>query len=343
MLRRICSMATVGLAAAAMVASLGVSPAAATDPPVVPRVTDVVGVGSDTTEDVIGKVGPTLATSGFYPNFNATAGTSYKMYAFDALGPSPIVTTQGCAPITRPNGSSAGVAALLADEQAGTNCIDFARSSRAKDPTKDGDLQFVPFAQDGVTWATFPRVPGGTTFNAPKNLTTAQLTSIYLCSTTNWSQVGGRNAVIKPFLPQSGSGTRSFWLSAIGVTTPGPCVDQSIQENSGEAVPVGDRPNAIFPYSIAEYVAQTSGVAEDLRAGSVLRNINGTRPLNAQGKLNTNFTPGFLRLVYNVIKPADAPTLKFKTIFSRQGFICTNDDITRTFGFAALPAAECGY
>lgn len=340
--RKICSMAFVGLVAAALVGSIGVSPASATDPPVVPRVVDIVGVGSDTTQDVVGQVGPTLATSGYAPNYNA-GGQNVKLYSFDATGPSPIVTTQGCAPITRPNGSSAGVAALLADQNAGTNCIDFARSSRVKNPATDGNLQFVPFATDGVTWATFPRVVGGAIFNAPKDLTTAQLKSIYECSVTNWNQVGGRSAPIAPFLPQSGSGTRSFWLSAIGVTTVGPCVDQTVQENSGEAIPVASRPNAILPYSIAKYIAQTAGVSEDLRAGAVLRNINGTKPLTAQGKLNTNFTPVNLRQVFNVLKPADAGTNKFKNVFGTGGFICTRDDITRTFGFAPLPAAQCGY
>lgn len=330
------------VAAIAVVAPLGMSPASATDPTVVPRPGDIVGVGSDTTEDVVGRVGPTLATSGIYPNVNAVSPASIKMYAFDATGSATIVTKQGCAPITRPNGSSAGVSALLADQAAGTDCIDFARSSRVKG-SNDGSLLFVPFAQDGVTWATFPGTVGGTTFNAPLNLTTAQLTSIYTCSVSNWSQVGGRNAPIEPFLPQSGSGTRSFWLGAIGVTSPGPCVDQSVQENSGEAVPAASRPNAIVPYSIAEYVAQTSGVVDDIRAGSVLRAINGTRPLTAQGRLNPSFTPSFLRQVFNVIKPEDATSVPFQRLFGRNGFICAKDSIVVTFGFAPLPAAQCGF
>lgn len=335
---------SVAAVAVAMVATLGINSASATDPTVTPRVQDIVGVGSDTTQDVVGKVGPTLATSGYAPNVNAISPPSVKVYSFDAFGSPTITPAQGCAEITRPTGSSAGITALLNDQAAGTQCIDFARSSRAKGAT-DGNLLFVPFARDGVTWATFPTTAGGTTFNAPVNLTTAQLTSIYNCSVTNWNQVGGRNAVIKAYIPQSGSGTRSFFLSAIGVTTPGPCVLSPglFQENNGSEVPLADRPDAILPHSISSYVAQSTGISADVRAGVVLRNINGTKPLTTGGKLNTAFTPAFLRDVFNVIKPEDSGQRAYQLLFGRNGQVCQRDDITSAFGFAPLASASCGY
>ena len=331
----------VGLAAAATL--LGAAPASAgvaTDPPSIPPRSQIVGVGSDTTQDVMGLDGGTLAQSGFTLNYNAT-NPKAKLWGWDAFGSATITPAQGCDPITRPSGSSAGVAALKADQAAGNNCIDYARSSRAKNPATDGDLVFIPFARDGVTWAAFEE---GGNFNAPADLTTAELNSIYTCSVTNWSQVGGDNAEIEPYLPQSGSGTRSFWLSAIGVTTPGACVNQpaGMPENDGSAVPAADRPNAILPYSIARWVAQDKGTSEDLRAGATLRQINGTKPL-VRNKLNPDFSPAFLRQVFNVIKPEDQASRAFRKVFATDGYICRHAEITQRFGFGKLSGAACGY
>ena len=335
----------IGLAAATTL--LGAGPAAATvatDPPSTPPLSDIVGVGSDTTQDVIGFSGTSKKKSGFTVNYNDTDPAA-KLWSFDAFGdPGTIVTSEGCAPITRPSGSSAGIAALKADEAAGTNCIDFARSSRVKNPATDGDLVFIPFARDGVTWATFPKTPGSKKFNAPANLTTAQLTSIYTCEVTNWSQVGGKNAPIKAYLPQSGSGTRSFWQTAIGVPTPGACVLQpaGMPENDGSAVPAADRKNAILPYSIARHIAQDKGTSEDVRAGATLRNVNNTKPIVAK-KLNPDFSPAFLRQVFNVLKPADQASPEFEALFATDGYICTHPKITEAFGFGKLSGASCGY
>jgi len=335
----------IGLAVASTLLGAGsASAAVSTDPPSTPPKSDIVGVGSDTTQDVINLDGPTNRTSGFTINYNNT-NPDAKLWAYDAFGdPATIVTSQGCAPITRPAGSSAGVAALKADQASGDGCIDFARSSRVKNPATDGNLEFVPFARDGVTWATFPRQPGTKRFNAPKNLTTAQLTSIYNCSVTNWNQVGGRNGQIAAYLPQSGSGTRSFFLAAIGVPTPGGCVNQPVgfPENDGSAVPVADRKNAILPYSIARYVAQTKGTSEDVRAGAVLREINGTKPV-VDKKLNPGFTSSFLRQVFNVLKPEDMSDPDFQAVFAADGYICTHPRITQAFGFGQLSGASCGY
>ena len=331
-------------AASALLAAVPASASVDTDPPSTPPLADIVGVGSDTTQDVIGLKGSSKKKSGFVTNYNAT-GPDAKLWSFDAFGePTTIVTSEGCAPITRPSGSSAGIAALKADEAAGTNCIDYARSSRVKNPATDGDLVFVPFGRDGVTWATFPKTPGSKKFNAPANLTTAQLTSIFDCSVTNWNQVGGKNAPIVAYLPQSGSGTRSFFLGAIGVATPGPCVNQpaGFPENDGSAVPAADRKNAILPYSIAKHIAQTKDVGEDLRAGATLRQINGTEPV-IDRKLNGEFSAAFLRQVFNVIKPADQGTPAFDALFASDGYICTHPKITETFGFGKLTGASCGY
>jgi ABC-type phosphate transport system substrate-binding protein len=259
---RLSSKLLAGAASAAAMVALVAAPALA-DPPsgMTPRATDAVGVGSDTTQYLLDQ----LAL-----NFDAThTSAKTKLYSWDAVNPDTlaigggIVTKSGCAAISRPDGSSAGIAALEASTMDGTTdhyCIDFARSSRGRDssdpPCATGGICFVPLAGDAVTWADRDTASGGT--DAPTNLTTAQLTGIYNCSITNWDQVGGKNATIEPFLPQTGSGTRQFFLAAIGVTAPGPCVSDdgnTLEENEG-INPVLDSPEAIYIYSVGDYIAQ---------------------------------------------------------------------------------------
>ena len=99
-------------------------------------------------------------------------------------------------------------------------------------------------------------------------MTRSQLESIYECTDTNWDQVGGQDAPIEVFLPQVGSETRTLWLTALGggVTpiTPGACVsdlatepdpDGTLAENEG-INPALDSPEAIFPYSVSDYIAR---------------------------------------------------------------------------------------
>jgi hypothetical protein len=159
-------------------------------------------------------------------------------------------------------------------------CTDFARSSRARvstgsnpDPAcASGGICFVGLAGDAVTWADRSAAAGGT--NAPATLTATQLKNIYLCKTTNWKAVGGKAGTIQPFLPQTGSGTLSFFLTALGggvtAITPGPCVSSddgtgngtnTLIENEGVA-PALNSANAIWPYSAADYDAQVQHDAQ---------------------------------------------------------------------------------
>ena len=143
----------------------------------------------------------------------------------------------------------------------------------------------------------------------------------------------GSGADIVPFLPQSGSGTRSFWLGQLGLverptsgTIPdnafGSAVsdtygssDTSVQEHDGsvtEAVP-----NAIVPFSIAQYIAQGNAanlskpVAEggygvtvvNRRHGVALGKVAGAEPLNGS-VLNTSFPiarPVFIVAKYTAV------------------------------------------
>src|SRR5262249_47925144 len=129
-------------------------------------------------------------------------------------------------------------------------------------------LSWTALAGDAVSWAA---VDGG---NAPGTLTAAQLYHIFSCDSgwTHWSDpnIGGSSPdTIVPVLPQTGSGTRAFFLSALnasqgltGALTPGPCVDVTTQpeENEGTNPLFGTgNPSAadtVFPYSVAVYAAQ---------------------------------------------------------------------------------------
>ena len=266
-----------GAAAAATVAALAVGPAFA-DPihsngkPVTPGAHDIVGVGSDTIQNLFDQYSLDY-------NNSLKSRTAPRLYSWDATNPKTgvvhdtITAKTGCAKAPRPNGSSEGILGsaggplgLTANTKtkSKTFCTDFARSSRARatgDPAAGpGGIQFLPFGLDAVTWATNAKT------NAPKNLTTAQLASIYTCAVTNWKQVGGKNAPINAQLPQTGSGTRKFFLTALGAgvpITPGPCVDTGKNESPNNLPEENEGvnkylqgPDVVYPFSIGKYIAE---------------------------------------------------------------------------------------
>jgi ABC-type phosphate transport system substrate-binding protein len=326
-----------GSAAALAVVALTAGPALA-DPPgkTVPKAGDVVGVGSDTTEFIFDQ---------FSHDYNASHSTGAKLYSWDATNTKtgaindPIVTKSGCKSIPRPFGSSQGISALTTENAttSGHPCMDFARSSRDRASTDPTSISFVDVAGDAVTYATQPRT------NAPSNLTTAQLTAIYECKVTNWSQVGGKNAPIHAFIPQNGSGTYAFWLSAIGVTTPGACVksdNNTLEENEGvNPVLNKNKADVIFPYSVGKYIAERYHSATCINAACtpvggkictpktgqnlfgcnthgtmVLDKINGTAPSKPFPLTNTSknpvvnpgFTAGFKRTLFEVVRSPES-------------------------------------
>ncbi|MFJ4591576.1 MULTISPECIES: PstS family phosphate ABC transporter substrate-binding protein [unclassified Kitasatospora] len=325
------SLATVASGSAIADPAAGVTPAAQ----------DIVGVGSDTIQVLLNQ---------FSADYNASLGagsTAPRLYSWDATGTSPITTKTGATSIARPNGSGAGIKALVANTGA---TVDFARSSRGPAATDAHGLDFVALAKDAVTWSA------PSNGNAPAQLTSAQLTAIYNCTTTNWNQISASlpNATIKPFLPQADSGTRSFFLGAIGVTTPGACVTTGPEENEGTDANLTD-PNVVFPYSVAHYLGQTvggHGTATDAPGSLTLRNIvvNGaTLTPVTNNVINTKFAnSSFGRVVYNVIRDTewtatDAHGQALQAIFGSNGWICTDPvaaaDLA-SYGFLATPA--CG-
>ncbi|MFJ9697165.1 PstS family phosphate ABC transporter substrate-binding protein [Kitasatospora sp. NPDC101183] len=333
------------LTVAALATSLAtvVSGTAVADPAagVTPNSQDIVGVGSDTTQAVLNQLAADY-------NATLTDPNAPHLYSWDAIPTGTITTKTGATAITRPNGSGAGITALNANTSA---TVDFARSSRAPQPTDPTTDDFVALAKDAVAWAA------PSTGNAPANLTTQNLKDIYTCAVTTWNQIDPSLSTdtIKPFLPQTGSGTRSFFLGAIGggtAVTPGTCVNSSVQENQGSDSQLADV-DALVPYSAAHYIGQVyfgKGSGADVQGPLTIRSINGVAPVDATNKVITAdyATTTYARVVYNVFRDAewtatDTHGTTLRAIFGRGGWICSNgaSDLT-SFGFLPLAAFNCG-
>jgi hypothetical protein len=323
---------------------------------------DAVGVGSDTITPLTDQLSTDYNNKlQFSSTCSKTASTSTTHeYSWDAVNPitgaigDSIPEKADCPSIARPDGSSAGITQLgsFTKSSSGPYCTNFARSSRARGasdpPYAAGGVAFTALAGDAVTWDT----PAVNT-SAPASLTPAQLTEIWSCTvpqanngtgTNQWGDLNpaltgsAATQAIVPFLPQSGSGTLSFWETAIGVTTPGPCVsndNNTLEENEG-VNPVLNNPGTIYIFSVGDYIAQSEHSAKCLNATCVgnssgvvcnhvpednfffcnehgtmkLGEINGTKPISGSGKsekINPSFDPTFDRTLYNVV-PYDSST-----------------------------------
>ncbi|MFD6425743.1 hypothetical protein [Streptomyces sp. NPDC060198] len=297
------------------------APAAIADPPAT-EYRILAGVGSDTTQDVVNALG----------NVVLNASGSKIIASYDATGSASITTRSGCA-ISRPNGSSAGITALATDVNDTTkDCIDFARSSRGA-KTTGTLLTWIPFAKDAVSVAV--RTDSALYASGAQDLTTAQLKAIYQCTTTTLNGV-----TLTPLLPQTGSGTRSFFLEKLGLTDAqvGSCVSQSVQENNGLAL---DTAGDIAPYSVAQYIAQVSGTVTDIHGATDLIKVNGTAPYNASTfTLNTAFS--FNRDVYNVVPTAKLTDATISSTFvGSTSKVCAATSTITAYGFGTL-GSNCG-
>ncbi len=123
-----------------------------------------------------------------------------------------------------PTATSGGASINVADN------ISYARSSRALKSSDLEGLNFVGYAQDGVSWFHYLTVGGvATPSNQVNDLTKAQLQGIWNGTYTNWDQlcnggaapgstgaVCGNNAPIVVFSAQEGSGTQGTWATYLG-------------------------------------------------------------------------------------------------------------------------------
>jgi ABC-type phosphate transport system substrate-binding protein len=266
----------------------------------------LVGVGSDTTQDVMNALAGE-ANGNLYTPIRSSQASGYRqIVSFDATGSACVTPRAPGASFDRPNGSSNGRDALSQAfkpaapgwDASAVGCtaapknvaglIDFGRSSSGVTSTS-GELTYIPFARDALSYAYY--TPNGVT--PVTDLTQAQLTALHTNSTGSASITVGSTRIIACRI-QQGSGTAGTWNGKVGApsqstldTSTGECpVNVSInglQENdaaalvaAGQAVNAG-RPTpdtqVIIGFSAANYISQANGVAKtqipSLAAGEV--------------------------------------------------------------------------
>jgi hypothetical protein len=262
---------TAALVAAAVVSGgLALASPAYADPTPAGTFRQLVGVGSDTTQDVLNALAGDTVGGKSYAATAVKSASGAGIASYDAIQPgtgstgSTITTRSGGPSFLRPNGSGKGRLALseslTGDKFPDSNGvavkgqIDFARSSSG--PSFSGTaLTYIPMARDAIGVAV--RGSGLDT------LTVAQLHDIYVGTLTT---VGGQT--VHPKIPQSGSGTRKFFLSILGLQDSdlAPSV-KAVQENQGNSALTED--GALVPFSVGSWIAQNNGVAPDYSKDSV--------------------------------------------------------------------------
>lgn len=154
-----------------------------------------------------------------------------------------VVLRAGASPVQRPNGSGAGAKAIAADT---AHYITYSRASACQGPTS-GCGGALSSAFDSVELGTDPLAMLESTTPASNAvpLSAAQLKLIYTCSGTGtngaetWNALGGTSTDnVIAFIPQVGSGTRSTFLTDIGLASnfvPPSCIQVS-EENDPTAI-----------------------------------------------------------------------------------------------------------
>jgi ABC-type phosphate transport system substrate-binding protein len=249
-------VAAVGAAVGLALAGIGVATPASADP----VSNGYVLVGSDTLDSVVNALSNGTTVTGSLIRVTAGGNT---IGSFDAFGSAAIQTRPDGPYFGRPSGSGNGVTALrrsitgqswtapnnATPAKVITDQIDIARSSSGPGANANpaGLLLYVPFGRDALSYA----YKGGGA--GIESLDAAELKQVYECTLTT---IGGQPVV--PVLPQAGSGTRTFFLAAIGNPTLGACVVQgaTTPENDGTVLAA----NQIIPFSVANWIAQTNGV-----------------------------------------------------------------------------------
>ncbi len=320
----------IAAAAGAGVLSLALAtlPLAQADPIGPPQYRELAGMGSDTTQTLMNALAEVVTING-----------TKVIGSYDAIGSTTVATKSAaaCAAVPRANGSSAGRDALQRSLAANDGCLQFARSSSSRGTyTSPISMTWIPFATDALTFAV--RDDG----DVPRELTKAQIVAIFKCEVP----------AIQPALVQAGSGTRSSWLSYVGITEAQIAAGTYkclVPEKDGGTFP-GNLPqehdgrelkkNQIMPYSAAVYQAQLYGTAPDRRGRSVIGVIDGVVPTI----INTAFSG--VRDVNNIIptsKVTDTNSTEYKVFVGKDSLICKAKPQINLQGFGDLrDASKCG-
>jgi ABC-type phosphate transport system substrate-binding protein len=333
-------------------------------------------VGANATQEVMGAVTKTFNASTTAKKENAKATNIF------ALPPDPGTVAKSDAHCnggvsiryvqeattkknqrTAPNGAGAGREALATSVTNGDSCTSVARSSSPGSATDPAGTEAYAFAVDSVTWAT------GKNSAAPTNLSITKLEGVFDCKYTNWDQLGGKRGPILRYFPVTGSGIATFFSGVLGFdprvlggvntcTT----VPTLIEQNEATAIRASKRHDAITIFSGGAWITQANKIDPDLRAGFVLRSINGKA--NPVTKLKSGkFAPGSIVKEANVEPSTYQPTnnravqginnvfnfintnsVDYKAAASFVGAksaLCTNKDATTISKYGLHPLAKC--
>jgi ABC-type phosphate transport system substrate-binding protein len=352
---------------------------------VTPAAYDIISVGSES----IAFVSDQLSY-----NYNKSVkhhGPSHPYYySWDGVpAGSPNNTSQhvtlkaGCRNL-RPDGSSAGITALTTygtTKYKGKRypCVDFARSSRARKTTDPSTVAFDQLWQDAVTYSS------ASTTNVPNNLTEAQLAEIFGCTVpaangdpaNTWgallgskAKAGSAKTPIDPILPQTGSGTLSFFTGVLGIAQTEPTcgtaaslsTDAQPEENEGisKVFLSGKKanPNVIFPFSVGVWLAQEYHSAKCGKKPTKSQNlfgcqengvlhldgISGVKPFTGSGaKAVTNKAwrkTAFERELY-AVEPLPLVS-RLQGLLGKKGYFCSKKQaaVIKNYGFESDPL--CG-
>jgi hypothetical protein len=312
-----------GLAATALGAGLMTGSASA-DPA---QLNALVGVGSDTTQDVMNALSGRSNGILFTPLMSSAATGGRQIISFDATaatagaGDNCITTKTGAPSFTRPNGSTGGRKALSraidGTKYGSAECggvkdvaglVDFARSSSGPSSGDTGtDLTYIPFGRDGMSFAYYRKNGAPVT-----SLTRAQITSLF---TTGPQTIDGVRIV--PCGIQTNSGTFQFWNTVTTATTTQENTATTLcnnllgsgvraQESDGPALAARgealalvageENSQVVIGFSAGQYIARSNGFASPapgagVGLGSISNNGSGANLGNPVTGTAPNLAP----------------------------------------------------
>lgn len=316
----------VAVAAAALLAgAISVAGATSASADFTPQSRDVVGAGSDTIQFALNYLADGTTYNGLFRNgYNSAA--SARLVSFDAITTAgvthdQIVLKTGTAPVQRPNGSGEGKSTLISNSN-----LNYARSSSSLSASEiSSNLYQVPFAVDGLGLGVSA---AGT--NAPATISAADMVKIYDGTYTNWSQLGGANAPIVPYIPQSGSGTRSFFEAQLKAANGNVTVVYGANVKTSQ-----EHDPAVFDHASSTYGADAVNAVAPFSTGRA-----GLNP--SLVKIEAGFSAK--RAMYIVVRDADRSSSWFNSIFSTNGYICSSaaKNLLTAAGFGQLSVPDDG-
>jgi hypothetical protein len=359
--------------------------------------------GSDTTQDVMQGISvavnasrssevlanylavgsPTVPISSSTSSSRANGSSAGRDYLRLAIGQVALATVKVGIDNTTP-----GINAL--------GKIDVARSSSGpgSSAAANGVLAYVPFAKDALTMAVKAGSPlavvpwyigkGESTTTQPNLVAvyTGAVTHAYVSGSSGsyaYEGVGNSSTIpgsaspgtvayaLRPVVPQSGSGTRSYFIvDVLGLadnSTSMPIasirsgqvdiggVVRNVQEHDGTVMGLDE--TIIGPFSIGQFVAFENAVpgVTDRRNGAVLLPLKATAagvgvvPFITAGGIKTA-NPAFtaaVRDVYNIVPSRlldDPASLIHRVFYGQSSLVCAQSATIELYGF--LPITNCG-